>query len=225
MSANHKDQLTNHSRRSYRMKGFDYSLSAAYFVTIVTYNRLSIFGDNKSGEDRLNQFGEIAEYEWYRSSNLRPYIQLFEDEFIVMPNHIHGIIHIINTNETCRGAALPHCPTTNDKSRGAASLRPYRMLQPSRIPDQDDASLRPSRIPNINSINVTSKSLGAIIRAYKSAVTYRINAIRNSRGSPVWQRNYYDHVIRSETEYQGIWNYIEANPMNYLHDYLISYTV
>jgi putative transposase len=99
------------------------------------------------------------------------------------------------------------------------------MLQPSRIPDQDDASLRPSRIQNINSINVTSKSLGAIIRAYKSAVTYRINAIRNSRGSPVWQRNYYDHVIRSETEYQGIWNYIEANPMNYLHDYLISYTV
>jgi putative transposase len=197
MSANHKDQLTNHSRRSYRMKGFDYSLSAAYFVTIVTYNRLSIFGDNKSGEDRLNQFGEIAEYEWYRSSNLRPYIQLFEDEFIVMPNHIHGIIHIINTNETCRGAA---------------SLRPYR------IPNEDSS-------PNINSINVTSKSLGAIIRAYKSAVTYRINAIRNSRGSPVWQRNYYDHVIRSETEYQGIWNYIEANPMNYLHDYLISYTV
>ena len=63
-------------------------------------------------------------------------------------------------------------------------------------------------------------SLSAIIRAYKSAVTYRINDARNRRGAPVWQRNYYEHIIRSEPEFLEIWQYIDANPLRWREDQL-----
>ena len=66
--------------------------------------------------------------------------------------------------------------------------------------------------------NVSPKSLGAIVRAYKSAVTYAINALQNQRGAVLWQRNYYEHVIRDEKDYQAKHDYILSNPMNWDED-------
>jgi putative transposase len=65
---------------------------------------------------------------------------------------------------------------------------------------------------------VTPGSLGAIVRAYMAAVTYRINAMRGFSDPPVWQRNYYEHIIRNEKDYESIWNYIETNPCNWMDD-------
>lgn len=86
-----------------------------------------------------------------------------------------------------------------DICRGAAPLRPYK--------------------PNINHLtNITPNSLGAIVRAYKSSVTYRINALRDSRGIHIWQRNYYEHIVRDQSELETIAGYILANPVHWADD-------
>jgi len=101
---------------------------------------------------------------------------------VIMPNHAHGIIVITN----------------ND--RGAAMLRPY-----PRPYDQPEINDSPHKI------NVKPGSLGAIVRSFKSAVSYRIRREYNVTG--VWQRNYYEHIIRDEKDLQNKTDYIEANPM------------
>ncbi len=169
-------------RRSVRLKGYDYSSPGAYFVTVVTYHRAHLFGEVINGKMKLYPYGEIAQGEWYRSAELRPNVRLHPDEFVVMPNHIHGIIWI------------------DDNRTGAATLRP---------------DVR-SEI-ELKSI-VKPKSLAAIIRSYKSAVTYQINAFRESRGAPIWQRNYYEHIIRNQAELDRIANYIQTNPVNWTDD-------
>jgi putative transposase len=179
MTENWQNRRSLNHRLSYRMQGYDYSLAGAYFVTVATYHHISIFGDVMDSKVRLNSYGEIAQDEWFRSATLRPLIKLFDDEFIVMPNHIHGIIHIVESSPNSRGAAL---------------LRPY--YKHKILPD----------------------SLGALVRAYKSSVTYRINQLRGDTNPPIWQRNYYDHIIRNDAEYQNIWDYIETNPDHWRGD-------
>ena len=89
-----------HHRRSIRLKGFDYTSEGGYFITIVTHERQYLFGEIRDGEMHLNPLGKIAYDEWFRTVELRPYVELFDIEFIVMPNHVHGIIWL-----TCRGTA------------------------------------------------------------------------------------------------------------------------
>ncbi|MDW8279482.1 MAG: transposase, partial [Anaerolineales bacterium] len=85
-----------HHRRSIRLKGYDYTQKGAYFVTIVTHQRAHLFGKVVNGVMRLSEWGEIARREWFKTAELRPYVELYEDEFVVMPNHAHGIIWIKN---------------------------------------------------------------------------------------------------------------------------------
>lgn len=169
-----------HHRRSIRLKGYDYTQNGAYFVTIVTYQREHLFGKVVNGVMRLNEWGEIARREWFKTVELRPYVELFEDEFVVMPNHAHGIIWV---NNDVVGAERRSAPTT--------------------------APTQPT---------VTAGSLGAIVRAYKSAVTYAINAARQTRGVMVWQRNYYEHIIRNNAELNRIRKYIIENPLKWADD-------
>lgn len=168
-----------HHRRSIRLKGYDYTQNGAYYITIVTYQRQHLFGEVVNGEMQLNELGKIAQDEWFKTAELRPYVELFEDDFVVMPNHAHGIIWIEN-EPAIVGAERRSAPTTTT--------------------------------------NVPPKSLGAIVRAYKSAVTYAINALQNQRGAVLWQRNYYEHVIRDEKDYQAKHDYILSNPMNWDED-------
>ena len=97
-----------HHRRSIRLQGYDYTQNGAYYITIVTYQRLHLFGEVVNGEMKLNELGKIAHDEWFKTAELSPYVKLFEGDFVVMPNHVHGIIWI-----------------ENDIVRGRASLRPY----------------------------------------------------------------------------------------------------
>lgn len=174
-----------HHRRSIRLKEYDYTQSGAYFVTIVTYQREHLFGKVVNGVMRLNDWGEIARREWFKTAELRPYVELFEDEFVVMPNHAHGIIWNDGNVRAVVGAERRSAPTT-------------ALTQP----------------------NVTAGSLGAIVRAYKSAVTYAINAARQTRGMVVWQRNYYEHIVRNDADLNRIRNYIVNNPLKWADDKL-----
>jgi len=83
-----------HHRRSIRLKGYDYRQPGAYFITIVTQDRVCLFGEVADGEIRLNDAGKIVCEEWFAAARIRPYVRLDEREFVVMPNHVHGIIWI-----------------------------------------------------------------------------------------------------------------------------------
>ena len=173
-----------YKRHSSRMRGYDYSLEGAYFVTIASSQRLSLFGTADNGQIELNSYGKIAFEQWNRLQQ-RFFPSIFPI-FAIMPNHIHGIIHIV---------------------RGAGEVSQVKHVQ---IPPQ-----RPYDYPHVE-----PGSLGAIVRAYKASVTYRINAIRGFTNPPIWQRNYHDHIIRNEQEYQSIWDYIETNPETWIDDHL-----
>ena len=159
-----------HRRRSIRLKGYDYSQAGAYFVTMCTHNRDMLFGEIAEDTMVLNNTGHIVADEWLKSAQIRAEIEL--DAWVVMPNHIHGIVVII------------------DLERGWPS-----------------ASSGPS-----------PRSLGALVAGFKSAVTKRINADRNTSGKPVWQRNYYEHIIRNETSLNQIRQYIADNPSRWSDD-------
>jgi putative transposase len=174
----------NQHRRSIRMKGYDYSLAGAYFITIATHQRLCLFGEVVNCDIKLNQLGSIAFDQWTRLE--KRFLLSDHSIFVIMPNHIHGIINIV------RGAGVGF---GHERSR-IPPLRPYIIS------------------------NCVPGSLGTIIRAYKASVTYRINAIRGYTYPNVWQRNYYEHIIRNEKEYEDIWKYIEANPENWMNDQL-----
>ncbi|HSM82944.1 MAG TPA: hypothetical protein VLS96_14735 [Nodosilinea sp.] len=90
-----------HHRRSLRLKGYDYSAAGAYFITICAFQRHCLFGQVVNGEMQLNEFGQIAAECWQAIPEHFSHIEL--DEYIVMPNHVHGILV---AKYTCRGFAL-----------------------------------------------------------------------------------------------------------------------
>lgn len=165
-----------HHRRSIRLKGYDYSQEGAYFITICTHDRECLFGEIVNGEMRLNPFGEIVRDEWLKTPTIRPNIELAE--WVIMPNHIHGIVII-----TVRRGELQFAPTGKFQS--------------------------------------PSQTIGAIVRGFKGAATKRINNIRMN-SVPVWQRNYWEHIIRNEESYHRIAEYIVNNPLNWQNDTLHS---
>lgn len=169
-----------HNRQSIRLKGYDYSQSGYYFVTICVADRYCLFGRIKDEQMVLNKYGQIAKKEWIRTEKLRNNVRL--DDFVVMPNHVHGIIIITDKN-----------------SRGVSRYAPNKSKNKFRSP---------------------SKNLGAIVRGYKSTVTKQINELNNQPGDKVWQRNYYDHIIRNRNELDQIRKYIRENPRNWVNDKL-----
>jgi REP element-mobilizing transposase RayT len=163
-------------RRSIRLKGYDYSQPGAYFVTLCTQNREFLFGEIANDTMLLNSYGKITEHEWLRSADVRAEVEL--DVFVVMPNHVHGIVWINK-----RGAV--------DATRRAHGRAPLR------------------RKPG---------SLGSMVAGFKSGVTRRVNALRCSPGGRVWQRNYYERIVRDEDELKRIRQYITDNPIRWALD-------
>jgi REP element-mobilizing transposase RayT len=183
-----------HHRRSIRLKGYDYSQAGLYFITICVQNRKCLFGEITDGRIHLNEYGKIASNEWLNTPNIRSNIQL--DVYIVMPNHIHGIIVI--TDNTGRGVS--HTPYNYNGT-------PHNDT-PINNKGVCDTPQRYPRSP--------SNTIGAIIRGYKSAVTKQ----RHELGFPdsIWQRDYCEHIIRNERAYQNIANYILNNPATWQKD-------
>ena len=180
-----------HHRRSIRLKGYDYSRAGLYFVTICLQNKQCLFGKITEGEMVLNDVGEIAFDEWKKTSDIRSNVLL--DVFVIMPNHIHGIIVIVE----------------NDDNHGRGELHSPDKMNELHSPDIETGVCdkgvcdTPLRSP--------SNTVGAIVRGYKSAVTKQL-------GYSIWQRNYYEHIIRNENAYQNIFDYIVNNPANWNED-------
>ena len=159
-------------RRSIRLKGYDYTQVGVYFVTVCSYGRLNLFGQASSEGVDLNEFGSLAEAEWLKTGAVRSNVDL--DEYVIMPNHFHGILMI-------SGAV----------GEGTARRAPTAHRFGGSVPS----------------------SLGAIIGSFKSATTRAINRIRRTPGQPIWQRNYYEHIIRDDTSLNRIREYILTNPI------------
>lgn len=99
---NDQGHIQTFNRRSIRLKDYDYSTEGSYFLTIVTHNRECLFGQIKNGCIKLNDFGEIISEEWNKSTNIRKEMLFKQDEFVIMPNHIHGIVHIVDAEVPVR---------------------------------------------------------------------------------------------------------------------------
>lgn len=190
MPRDYKKYHTHH--RSRRLAGWNYAHAAAYFVTICAHDRVCLFGEVERGQMYLNARGRIVAEEWQRSEALRDEVHL--DAFVVMPNHVHGIVVI----------APPETDALTDP-------RGYHL----HVAMQRAASLP---VDDGDRVNVQPKSLGAVVRSYKSSATRRINRMRGTPGEPVWQRNYHDRIIRNETEWRRIRRYIETNPARWHTD-------
>ena len=183
------DDRQRHHRRSIRLKGYDYAQAGAYFITVVTYDRECLFGDVVENEMRLSDYGSIVQDEWTKSAVLRPRVML--DAFVVMPNHVHGIITL-----------------ADDDGRGTLQRRGTW---------QRRGTLQ--RAPTFERFGKpTSDSIPTILRLFKSATTKRINEMRETPGMPVWQRNYYEHIVRNESSLDRIRQYIFDNPARWAID-------
>lgn len=165
-------------RRSVRLRGYDYSSAGAYSVTLCTHLRECFLADINETIVTISEAGQLVEKCWLDIPDHFKDVTL--DEFIVMPNHVHGIIIISG-----HGVGATH---------GSPSIRRAPPLGPK---------------PN---------SLPAIIATFKGASGKRVNLLRDRKGAPVWQRNYYEHVIRNEADMDRIRDYIQMNPFRWLED-------
>jgi putative transposase len=165
-----------HHRRSIRLKGYDYSQSGAYFVTVCARDKEYLFGEIKEGKMLLNKYGEIVMECWNTIQN--HFVNVACDEFVVMPNHIHGIIKIPNVG----AQFIAPIGKTMSKNQGVINHAP---------------------------------TVGEIVRSFKARCTYMINQVGNTTGMTIWQKNYYEHIIRYEKELHQIREYIVNNPMQW----------
>jgi len=165
-------------RRSIRLKGYDYSQPGAYFIAICTQDRACLFGEVVDGEMRLNDAGQMVQDVWDELPAFYPGVQT--DAFIVMPNHIHGIIILV-------GAGSRACPDEIGQPQGVA----------------------PTRL-----------SLPDVVHRFKTMTTKRyIDGVKKFGWTPfrrrLWQRNYYEHIIRNDHALQRIREYIWTNPLRW----------
>lgn len=256
-------------RHTIRWQGYDYAQCGAYYLTIVTDDRSPLFGRIVDGVMHPSPTGELAQRCWDAIPQHMPHVDV--GEFVVMPNHVHGIVVIRERLVVPVGADHDRPGIATDHDRPGIETEQDR---PGTMPDHDtihlpDTMPQPNATPKSGSPNsmndgpddrtanapaaqmradhdrplrppadpcarppadavapskrimpiVPVGSLGRIVRAYKSAVTrlaYRDGLL--PRGTPVWQRNYWDRVIRDNAEHERIAKYIRDNPMNWKGD-------
>ena len=191
-----------HHRRSIRLKGYDYSQAGAYFITICCQDRKHRFGAIESGQMQLNDFGTIAYNEWNKLSERFSNFEV--DVFQIMPNHMHGII-VLNVGGVGVGAGLAPAPDLN-----AAPIP-----TPPAIPIGDIAGAYKSIVANACLEIFKSKYAGVAVNPAGVGVN---PAPTIPLMGKLWQRNYYEHIIRDEKSYQVISSYIINNPDNWKDD-------
>ena len=209
----------NHHRRSIRWFAYDYAQAGAYFVTICTHRQQCLFGRVVDDAMELNAAGQAVASCWRGIPTHYPDVVL--DAFVVMPNHVHGILMIsrdfgadvgANNDSPVPGAA-DDVPARAWDRIGANDYSPLPTDEPAARDDvrANDYSPVPGRARG------TSRTVGAIVRGFKIGVTKWMR--QNTDVRDVWQRNYYEHVIRSERQLSRIRRYIEANPANWMLDH------
>jgi len=184
--------MIKHHRRSIRLKDYDYSQSGHYFITICTHNQQHLFGEIKNDQMILNQLGQIIQIQWLNTP--KRYHNILLDKYIVMPNHLHGIIEIRDNNVgAIHVGAIHELPLHELPLRGKSSLQELTIKR------------RTMLIPKI-------------IGYFKMNSAKQINQLSKISCQPIWQRNYYEHIIRDEKSLNNIREYITNNPLNWERD-------
>jgi len=224
-----------HRRRSIRLKEYDYSQPGMYFVTICVQNKIHLFGQVVNGVMQLNDAGQMVEKWYYELENKFPDIQC--REMVVMPNHFHAIIHNV-------GADLSVCPDrrSNPSNMGEAQNNPNitaetqnKMLNNHEtsdvsgeinVSDEPDVSgeIHKSGKPDLLGEHIGSP-LASVVQWFKTMSTNEyIRGVKNHNwprfDGKLWQRNYWEHIIRNEKSYQNIAEYIINNPLKWHKDSL-----
>ncbi len=180
---------------SNRMPGWDYSGNGYYFITLVTQNRKCNLGKIVDGKMMLSEFGKIIENEWNKSFTIRD--ELFCDEYIIMPNHLHAIIILKKP-----AMVFPWVFPWVVEAHGRAPLQPF-IRKPKSI----------------------SSFIGGFKSAANSKIDdyideYNLDIPKFNRKNHFFQPNYHDHIIRNNDEYHRIKNYIINNPKKWIDDKL-----
>ena len=168
-----------HHRRTLRLHGFDYTQVGSYFVTLVTEGRETLFGEISSDQVSLSLAGQCAE-SMLQALPVKFPITL--DARVVMPNHVHFLVTIIEGSQNRQSVKDEHFEPTGTLPR----------------------------------------SLSAIVQNYKSVTARKIHAMKEFAGMPIWQRNYYEHIVRDQADYDRIVDYICNNPLDWENDELNS---
>lgn len=185
-----------HHRRSIRLQGYDYSQSGLYFVTICMQNRACLLGEIQMGQIKLNSAGEMIYRWWNALPDKFPSVVI--DAFVVMPNHFHGII-VITDNPV--GADPCVCPNT------------------PACPNEDNSDR--TKVKGVHA----GAPLPTMVQWFKTMTTNEyIRGVKNLGWEPfnkrLWQRNYYEHIIRNEESLQHIREYVHTNPLKWEEDQL-----
>ena len=211
-----------HNRRSMRLKGYDYSRTGLYFITICCHQQKCLFGDVIDGEMRLNAAGIIAKDCWLSIPDHFPNVVLHQ--FVVMPNHIHGIIEFTVGAKNFSPQSVHHqlpqsvhrqSPQFTNQKRTKNNVD-AKNVWPKFVGAKNFSPLQERLERHSRQVSGTSKTIGSVVRGFKIGVT---NWMRNNTDIYcVWQRNYYEHIIRNKKSHQTISNYIRNNPENWRGD-------
>ncbi|MBU2524645.1 transposase [Patescibacteria group bacterium] len=184
---------------SARLHGFDYSSDGYYFVTICTNDRIEYFGKIVNQKMILSEIGKIAKQYWMDITNHFPFVVL--DEFVIMSNHVHGIIIINKSVET----------------QNFASQMSHKTSMPNAINETQNFASLPirGRIWTPNKFGPQSQNLASIIRGFKIGVT-KYATMHNIPFN--WQPRFYDRIIHDERALHGIRHYIKINPLKWEFD-------
>ena len=198
-----------HHRKSIRLKGYDYSQAGMYFITLSDQDRLCLFGEVVNGEMVLNDAGRVAKACWLNIPEHFPNAILHEH--IVMPNHVHGIIEFVGANHY---SPEPCSPANDSPEPFAPNNNFYNNHFTNNYSPNND--LPEKRANNDSPLRSPSKTIGSVVRGYKIGVVkwFRLNGNLGN----IWQRNYYEHIIRNEQSYYRISEYILNNPKNWDKD-------
>jgi REP element-mobilizing transposase RayT len=183
-------------RKQLRLRGYDYAFPGVYFVTICSVRKLAVFGSVSGEKIVLSPAGEIVRSEWVALAER--FAGLALDEFVIMPNHLHGVLGFVGqaggASRGPTGGASPSPTTTNTTTKpGLASFDP-----------KGGASRAGGASP--------SPTLFDVIGAFKSISTIKVNRLLRRRGVPLWQRSYYEHIVRTGEDLRKIQRYILENP-------------
>jgi len=193
------------NRKNPRLPGYDYAQAGAYFITVVTQGRVPLFGEVANGEMHLNPAGEMVVWVCEEMPNYIPGMEW--GIYQVMPNHFHGVIEL----------HIGDAPKSNNPIVGADfHVRPG---QPRRVAPTGGRQINTSA----DDKSIRRLTLGNIVGRFKSLTTRRyLDGVHADNWQPLpthlWQRNYYEHIIRDDQDYQSIFDYILANPQNWEQD-------
>lgn len=204
---------------SARLQTWDYGSNGMYFITICTHNREHFFGKIVDGQMQLNESGKLAEKYWLEIPKHFSFIEL--GEFVIMPNHIHGIL-IINKPDAMPAMEMNTTNATNDAVDGAVGVETRLIASLQSDPKQSDPQ-PPNPKQSTKSIGgfagnknpMFHENISRVIRWYKGRCSFEIKKIH---AGFAWQTRFHDHIIRNESEYHRISNYIIYNPSNWKDD-------